>query len=233
MFLRVKLAIWKLLPKFVLDIRLNSQLADRIMGRTSDAKERLMAAATELIWEDSYGAVTIDDICKRADVRKGSFYYYFPGKAELAITAIEDLWTREWKPFLDQHLSPERDPAERVRGYLEAVVAVQSRLAEQHGKVLGCPACSIGSEICNNQPAVATAIREVFAKKRRYYESTIRDAVASGAMPPCDPAEMANAFFGLVNGLVAQARIMNDIKILRHLPDLGLSLLKLNALTAA
>ena len=33
------------------------------MGRTSDANERLMDAALDLIWEESYGAVTIDDIC--------------------------------------------------------------------------------------------------------------------------------------------------------------------------
>jgi len=32
----------------------------------------LMEAALDLIWEESYGAVTIDDICKRADVKKGS-----------------------------------------------------------------------------------------------------------------------------------------------------------------
>ena len=57
------------------------------MGRTSDANERLMDAALDLIWEESYGAVTIDDICKRADVKKGSFYYFFDSKAALA-TAI-------------------------------------------------------------------------------------------------------------------------------------------------
>ncbi len=197
------------------------------MGRTSDAKERLMAAATELIWEDSYGAVTIDDICKRADVRKGSFYYFFPGKAELAVAAIEDLWVREWQPFIARHLSPELEPAERFRGYLEAIVAQQHRLAEQRGKVLGCPACSVGSEVCNSQLELRDAIREVFAKKRRYYESAIRDAIAANAMPACDPAEMANALFGLINGLTTQARIMNDLAILKHLPDLGLSLLKL------
>ena len=47
------------------------------MGRTSDAKERLMAAALDLTWEESYGAITIDDICRRAGVKKGSFYYFF------------------------------------------------------------------------------------------------------------------------------------------------------------
>jgi TetR/AcrR family transcriptional repressor of nem operon len=203
------------------------------MGRTSDAKERLMAAANDLIWEDSYGAVTIDDICKRADVRKGSFYYFFPGKAELAIAAIEDQWTRCTKPFLDQTLSPSIEPMARFRGYLEAVVEKQTVLAKEHGRVLGCALCSVGSEICGNQPAVSATIRDIFDRKRRYYESSIRDAIAAGAIPACDPAERANALSGLVNGMVAQARIMNDLSILRHLPELGLSLLRIPGEAAA
>ena len=39
------------------------------MGRTSDANIRLMDAALDLIWGESYGAVTIDDICNKAVVK--------------------------------------------------------------------------------------------------------------------------------------------------------------------
>ncbi|MFH1498179.1 MAG: TetR/AcrR family transcriptional regulator [Verrucomicrobiota bacterium] len=198
------------------------------MGRTSDAKERLMTAAIDLIWEESYGAVTIDDICKRADVRKGSFYYFFPGKAELAVAAIEEMWKSEWKPFLDQHLSLDKEPAQRFQDYFEAIVAGQSRFHQEHGKVMGCPVCSVGNEVCTGEKnTVAEAIREVFNRKRRYYESAIRDAIAAGAMPPCDPAETATALFGLIDGLVSQARIMNDINVLKNLPQLAMNLLKL------
>jgi len=45
------------------------------MGRVSDAKERLMEAVEELIWKGSYGSTTIDQICEKAGVKKGSFYY--------------------------------------------------------------------------------------------------------------------------------------------------------------
>ncbi len=198
------------------------------MGRTSDAKEKLMAAATDLIWEDSYGAVTIDDICQRADVRKGSFYYFFPGKAELAVAAFEEMWRSEWKPFLDNHLSPDKDPAQRFHDYFAAIIEGQTQAAAEHGKVMGCPICSLGNEVCTQEKQlVADAVREVFAKKRRYYESAIRDAIAAGAMPPCDPAEKATALFGLLNGLIGQARIMNDINIIKGLPTLAFELLKL------
>ncbi len=199
----------------------------RIMGRTSDAKERLMAAAIDLIWEESYGAVTIDDICKRADVRKGSFYYFFPGKAELAVAAIEEMWKSEWKPFLDKHLSLDKEPLQRFRDYFEAIVANQTKCALEHGKVLGCPVCSVGNEVSTNEVDVGAAIREVFAKKRRYYESAIRDAIAAGAIEPCEPAETATALFGLIDGLITQARIMNDINLLKYIPQLGMDLLKI------
>lgn len=43
------------------------------MGRTSDAKERLLQVGFDLIWNQSYGAVSVDQICERADVNKGSF----------------------------------------------------------------------------------------------------------------------------------------------------------------
>ena len=46
------------------------------MGRVSDAKERLMEAVGELIWTGSYGSTTIDQICEKAGVKKGSFYYF-------------------------------------------------------------------------------------------------------------------------------------------------------------
>ena len=205
----------------------------RIMGRTSDAKERLMAAALDLIWEESYGAVTIDDICKRADVRKGSFYYFFPGKAELAVAAIEEMWKTEWKPFLDKYLSPDLEPAQRWRGYFEAVVAGQTARALERGKVLGCPVCSVGNEVCTNQDAVSAAVREIFVRKRRYYESAMRDAIAAGVMEPADPAEKATALFGLIDGLIAQARIMNDINVLKNLPQLALEMLKIKSPVAA
>jgi len=50
------------------------------MGRVSDAKQRLMDAVLDLIWSGSYGSTTIDDICEKAGVKKGSFYYFFDSK---------------------------------------------------------------------------------------------------------------------------------------------------------
>jgi hypothetical protein len=43
------------------------------MPRKSDAKERLMNAAMDLIWEHSYGSTSVDAICEKAGTKKKRF----------------------------------------------------------------------------------------------------------------------------------------------------------------
>src|SRR3954467_2220734 len=205
------------------------------MGRTSDANERLMDAALDLIWEQSYGAVTIDDICKRADVKKGSFYYFFSSKSELAIAALERFWLEEGKPKMDSLFSPSVEPLARIVGYMHHMYESQSRIKAEHGKVLGCPVVSVGSETCTcpDEVAVGDKIREMFSRKRRYYESAIRDAIANGSLEAGDPALKAQALTSLIEGTMTQARILNDPEIFRGLPELALRVLGAKSLATA
>jgi TetR/AcrR family transcriptional repressor of nem operon len=196
------------------------------MGRTSDADLRLKQAALDLMWEESYGSVTIDDICQRADVKKGSFYYFFKSKADLAVAALEKLWAETWKPTLDQCFSPSADPLVRITNHLETFYNAQKAIKAKYGKVLGCPVCSVGSVISTQEVDVMAVVRDIVSRKRRYYESAIRDAVAQGVIEPCNPVEVSLALSALIEGLVSQARIMNDPEILRKLPEMALGLLR-------
>jgi TetR/AcrR family transcriptional repressor of nem operon len=197
------------------------------MGRTSDADARLMDAALDLIWSESYGGVTIDDICQRAEVKKGSFYYFFKSKAELAVAALERMWCDETKPLMDSLFSPSVEPLARIASYLEHVRRKQDEIKLKHGKVLGCPVVALGMETCtcDEERAVGDKMRELFSRKRRYYESAIRDALAEGSIEPCDPAEKAIALAGLIEGILIQSRIVNDTQIMRSLPELALRIL--------
>src|ERR1700679_1790657 len=199
------------------------------MGSTSDADQRLKKAAMALMWEESYGSVTIDQICQRADVKKGSFYYFFKSKAELAVAALEKLWTDEWQPNLDRAFSSSIDPRARFTGYFDTIYQSQLETKKKYGKVLGCAVCSVGSEVSTQEVDVAGAVRAMMAKKLKYYESSIRDALAQGVIEPCDPTQEALALLGLLQGLISQARIMNDPEILRRLPDMAFGLLRVKS----
>ena len=43
------------------------------MGRCSDARDRLLAVASQLVHERGYTAVSVSDICKAAGLKNGSF----------------------------------------------------------------------------------------------------------------------------------------------------------------
>lgn len=196
------------------------------MGRKSDAKERLMAAILDLIWEGSYGTLRIDDICNRADVKKGSFYYFFPSKDALAVAALEDHWSRVGKPFMDGHFSPSRTPLERIRSYLEGVIDYQAQIAKEKGKVLGCSVLSVACETGTQDESVANTARCIFSRKSKYLESCIRDAIAEGEIPSCDVEEKAMGLWALIEGSMAQTRILSDLRPLERLPALAVSFLK-------
>src|SRR2546425_3449083 len=108
------------------------------MGRVSDAKQRLMEAVRDLIWAGSYGSTTIDQICDKAKVKKGSFYYFFDSKADLALTALEEDWQKR-RLDLDSIFSPTVPPLERLRRYCEYGYRLQAEMKAKCGYVLGCP----------------------------------------------------------------------------------------------
>ena len=62
------------------------------MKQESESKRKLLEAAIDLIWKSSYGSVSVDDICEKAGVNKGSFYYAFKSKSDLAVAAYERYW---------------------------------------------------------------------------------------------------------------------------------------------
>lgn len=195
------------------------------MGRTSDAKERLLEAALDLIWERSYGVVTIDAICEKAGVKKGSFYYFFESKSELAIAALEADWAECGKAKWDGMFSASVAPLERIRSFFQNAHDAQAELFAQQGKVLGCPCFSVGSETSTQDEMIRVKVQEILQRQVRYFESAIRDAQAEGTLPPGDAATKAKCLFALFEGSLGQARIHNDLSYLRHLPETALDIL--------
>src|SRR5262245_45579316 len=185
------------------------------MGRVSDAKERLMKAVGELIWKGSYGTTTIDQICEKAGVKKGSFYYFFDSKGDLAAATIDMYWQQK-RVELDGIFSPTVPPLERLRKYCEFGYQLQAEIKSQHGCVLGCPLFCLGSEVSTQEGGLQKKIKEIFDQKRKYLESAIRDAHAAGLINAPDPAATARVLFAYYQGLLTDARIENNLEIYRE-----------------
>jgi len=184
------------------------------MGRVSDAKVRLMDAVLDLIWSGSYGTTTIDHICEKAGVKKGSFYYFFNSKAELAAEAFEEGW-KEKRVELDTIFSPTIPPLERLQKYLDFTYRFQSEIKAKYGRVLGCPHSCLGSEVCTQEGKLEKTIQKIMALKQKYLESAIRDADAAGLIEAPDPETKARMILAYYEGILTQARIQNNLELLK------------------
>ena len=190
------------------------------MPRVTDMKERLTEAAMDLIWENSYGATSVDAICERAGAKKGSFYYFFKSKSELAAAALEADWNKK-RAQMDAMFSPTVPPLERLDRYFDFVHDRMAELQKECGSILGCPYVSVGSEVSTQDQIVRDTIDRIMDRKVNYFISAVRDAAAEGLIDAPDPVAKAKALFSCYQGTMAQARIQNDIELLREFKDVA------------
>jgi TetR/AcrR family transcriptional repressor of nem operon len=178
-------------------------------------KERLMEAAMDLMWQNSYGTASVDAICERAGAKKGSFYYFFKSKSELAAAALETDWNKK-KAEMDSIFSPTVSPLERFDRYFDFVCERLIEVQKRCGAILGCPFVSVGSEVSTQDQVVREAIDRIMDRKLQFFVSAVRDAAAEGLIVAPDPEAKARALFACYQGTIAQARIQNDIELLRQ-----------------
>ncbi|MFP5386581.1 MAG: TetR/AcrR family transcriptional regulator [Bacteriovoracia bacterium] len=82
------------------------------------SRELLLEAATELIRTRGYTSTTVDELCVKAGVSKGTFFHNFKSKEELAVAAAHR-WSEITGDFFKSapyHHST--DPLERFLGYI-------------------------------------------------------------------------------------------------------------------
>ena len=191
-----------------------------------------MDAAHALIWGYSYGSVTIEAICERAKVKKGSFYYFFDSKADLAVAAI-NAWWDERRALVGVIFRPEVPPLERISRYLAFVVERQMQVYEESGQILGCPLFTLGSEISTQDERLRTLVQEILGTGATLFEAAIREAQLAGHIDNTDAALKARQLWGFYEGTLTRARIENNPALLHNLVSDALALVGVRQQLAA
>jgi TetR/AcrR family transcriptional regulator, transcriptional repressor for nem operon len=175
-----------------------------------ESKFRLLQTAHELIALNSYGSVGVDQICERSGVKKGSFYHFFRSKSELTVAACEYQWERS-RANLDRIFSAQTAPLDRLETYFDFLYTHQQENLKTHGKVLGCPYISLGSELSTQDESIRLMAQKIGDKKCRYLETTLRDAMDLGEIPKQDAKLLAQELHFFVVGLLHEAKITNSL----------------------
>lgn len=102
-------------PAGRLDDELTSSAgARRHTGQGEERKQQLLDAAADLFSSRGYANTRIIDICERAGVAKGLFYWYFDTKESLYAEMIRDMRKRLRRVQADA-MDPSADAVERIR----------------------------------------------------------------------------------------------------------------------
>ncbi|MFI5633702.1 TetR/AcrR family transcriptional regulator [Streptomyces sp. NPDC051664] len=179
------------------------------MGRTSDAKEKIVSAAQSLIELRGYSALGVAEICKAAGVPKGSFYYFFESKEALALAVIDEHWAgqkRDWTGIL----SSDAEPLDRLRQLFEVTEAGQRAGQQSCGTVSGCLFGNLTLEMSNQTEAIRTRLQEIFDAQVEMVDSVITEALERDEVTVTDTREAARSVVAQLEGQVLFAKLYNN-----------------------
>ena len=123
------------------------EMTDSVSGqataveRRPGKRERLIAAALQLLHRQGVERTTLADIAKAADVPVGNVYYYFKTKDDV-IGAVIDAHAQQIKTTLAAIDARHRSPKSRLKAFVREFTA-QSQIVAQ----FGCPLGSLCSEL--------------------------------------------------------------------------------------
>ena len=187
------------------------------MGRTSDAKERLIQAAMDLFYTRTYGDVGVQALCEYAGVKKGSFYHFFETKQDLALASLDRWWVHARETAWEKAFSADLPPLKRIARFFELVYEENCRMYEDTGQLCGCPFGNLAVEMSVSDPVIRDKIEQIFEDAIGRLQKTLDDGVALGHLAPMDTRETALALWAYCEGILMLAKARQDLDLLKRL----------------
>ena len=194
------------------------------MGRTSDAKQKLIDSAIELIHSRSYADVGVNELCQHAGVKKGSFYHFFPSKQDLTLTALDVLAEEFERRLSGPALSQELPFVEKVQHLMELSYQYHRSVCETTGHMWGCPFGNLAAELSTQDEALRLKVQHIFELIMNSLERSLAEAVASGELPEMDTRLTAQSILAYLEGTLLLSKTWNDpdiiLRLARQIPQL-------------
>ncbi|MDX2110181.1 MAG: TetR/AcrR family transcriptional regulator [Verrucomicrobiota bacterium] len=179
------------------------------MGRKSTARERLIEVALRCFWENGCASVSVDLICQKAGVNKGSFYHFFPSKTDLLLTTLDDFWTDARTTILEPAFDPQKQPFERIFALIDNTYNQQETLRNELGRTIGCPFCNLAVEMSNLEDIVNLRIESIFGRWELYIEGALQEAFVTGKFNGL-PKPTAQVIYATLCGAILRAKVSNN-----------------------
>jgi TetR/AcrR family transcriptional repressor of lmrAB and yxaGH operons len=168
------------------------------MTREGKGRERMVAAALDLISERGYGNVTMLDVTERAGTPRGSMYHHFPGgKEALAI----EVAAQARADAIDR-VARIRTESSGPQAFLEAIIQHHSDSVTGSDFALGCPMMGILA----NVPPEATSLHSAASEALAAWVDAIAEGLASNGVRRPAAKRIASAIVAAVEGAIVLSR---------------------------
>lgn len=180
------------------------------VGRRPSARDKLLAAALDLIRRNGYSATSVEELCQAAGVTKGAFFHHFESKEALAVAAAEHWSQVTGALFAQASYHDLDDPLDRVLAYIDF----------RRDLIAGAPAeftCLVGTMVQESFAAsdpIRTACAASIFGHARTLEADLAAAIERyGAAPGIAAESLARHTQAVLQGAFILAKARNDAAV--------------------
>src|SRR5215472_6924788 len=170
--------------------------------RRPGKRERLIAAAMQLVHQQGIERTTLADIAQAADVPAGNVYYYFKTKDEV-IGAVIEAHVQQIKTVLALIDACHRSPKTRLKAFVREFTA-QSEIVAR----FGCPLGSLCSELDKRVTEQGLPVAELMRLPIEWAEDQFR------SLGRPDARDLAFDLLAAYEGSALLANTMRDPSVL-------------------
>ncbi|OUR86678.1 hypothetical protein A9Q81_28130 [Gammaproteobacteria bacterium 42_54_T18] len=173
-----------------------------------ETKKCILQTAATLFWEHSYNLVKVDQIVKKAQINKASFYQYFKSKEQVALDGIDFMENMSKDFLMNPQLNSEPNPILRLEAFIGLVYNVQKQMHEAEGKLYGCPFVNMSTEMSNENEEMREKIAKIFRNFEEYHQKIYEEAKEQGLVSSeLDPVLVGRQVVGILNGASVSSKL--------------------------
>ncbi|MHA6757694.1 TetR/AcrR family transcriptional regulator [Streptacidiphilus sp. PAMC 29251] len=191
--------------------------APRLTSKGRATRERIVAAAADLMFENGVAGTSIEDVQAAAGVSTSQVYHYFADKKALIKAVIahqSDTVVGSQEPLLDR-----LDSVQGLRSWRDAIVQLQ-RSRHCQG---GCPIGSLGSELSEADDEARVDVAAGFARWELGIRGGLHAMHDRGELRrDADPEQLALATLAALQGGLLLTQIRRDTLALEAAMDMAI-----------
>ena len=174
------------------------------MKNSNDTRQKLIDITYDEIYEKGYQAASLSEILSKAQVHKGSMYYFFENKKEMAMSALKeklsDRFTKRYATILQYESN-----------ILNELFKVLNDISLRDFKK-GCPLANIVQEMSNLDEDFDAMSKGFYEDLKKCFKNILDNAILLKELKSCDTQKLALYITVVVEGAILATKATGNEK---------------------